>query len=89
MEAHGGQWPRGWAHGQGLVEEPAVPGDIPFLAYAERYVSRLTGIEERTRDDYRREVRIRALERGRWPLPTIGVLAGAAGAATGIIAMLR
>lgn len=58
VEAHGGQWPRGWVRGQGFVEEPAVPGDVDFLAYAERYVSRLTGIEERTREDYRREVRI-------------------------------
>ncbi|MCX4581984.1 hypothetical protein [Streptomyces sp. NBC_01481] len=35
------------------------------------------------------ETRIRALKRARWPLPTIGVLAGAAGAAAGLIALLR
>jgi hypothetical protein len=34
------------------------------------------------------ETRIRALERARWPLPTIGVLAGVAGAATGAISLL-
>ncbi|MGW1623027.1 hypothetical protein [Streptomyces sp. NPDC002172] len=34
------------------------------------------------------ELRIRTLERARWPLPTIGVLAGLAGAATGVIALL-
>lgn len=33
------------------------------------------------------EPRVAALERGRWPLPTIGVLAGVAGAATGAIAL--
>ena len=33
------------------------------------------------------ETRIRALERSRWPLPTIGVLAGVAGAATGAISL--
>jgi hypothetical protein len=35
------------------------------------------------------EARLRSLERARWPLPTIGALAGAAGAATGVIALLR
>lgn len=35
------------------------------------------------------ETRLRTLERARWPLPTIGVLAGVAGAATGIISLLR
>ncbi len=33
------------------------------------------------------ELRIRTLERARWPLPTIGVLAGVAGAATGAVAL--
>jgi hypothetical protein len=33
------------------------------------------------------ELRIRTLERARWPLPTIGVLAGLAGAATGAVAL--
>lgn len=33
------------------------------------------------------ELRIRNLERARWPLPTIGVLAGVAGAATGAMAL--
>ncbi|MEE1774434.1 hypothetical protein PUR34_41265 [Streptomyces sp. JV185] len=35
------------------------------------------------------EGRVASLERGRWPLPTIGVLAGVAGAATGALALLR
>jgi hypothetical protein len=33
------------------------------------------------------ELRIRTLERARWPMPTIGVLAGVAGAATGAMAL--
>lgn len=33
------------------------------------------------------EPRVATLERGRWPLPTIGVLAGVAGAATGAVAL--
>jgi hypothetical protein len=33
------------------------------------------------------ELRIRTLERARWPMPTIGVLAGLAGAATGAVAL--
>lgn len=35
------------------------------------------------------ESRLRSLERGRWPLPTVAALAGTAGAATGLIALLR
>ncbi|MGW7435722.1 hypothetical protein [Streptomyces sp. NPDC054849] len=34
------------------------------------------------------EMRIRTLERSRWPLPTIGVLAGVGGAVTGALALL-
>lgn len=33
------------------------------------------------------ETRLRALERARWPLPTIGALAGVGGAIAGIIAL--
>lgn len=33
------------------------------------------------------ELRIRTLERARWPLPTVGALAGVAGAATGVVAL--
>ncbi|MEU2134720.1 hypothetical protein [Streptomyces sp. NPDC018352] len=35
------------------------------------------------------EGRVASLERGRWPMPTIGVLAGVAGTATGVLALLR
>ncbi|MEV7871518.1 hypothetical protein AB0P17_36710 [Streptomyces sp. NPDC088124] len=35
------------------------------------------------------EARLRTLERARWPLPTIGVLAGVAGTASGLIALYR
>ena len=58
VEAHGGKWPYGWVRGQGFVEEPAVPGDVPFAPYAERYVTRLNGIDDRTEEDYLREIRI-------------------------------
>ncbi|MEU3095496.1 hypothetical protein ABZ690_11925 [Streptomyces sp. NPDC006967] len=34
------------------------------------------------------EPRVSTLERARWPLPTIGVLAGVAGAATGAVALI-
>lgn len=35
------------------------------------------------------ETRLRALERSRWPLPTIGILAGLGGAATGLVALFQ
>ncbi|GED89360.1 hypothetical protein [Streptomyces sp. 6-11-2] len=56
VDAHGQQWPPGWVKGKGFVEEPTAPGDMPLLAWAHRYVDRLTGIDERTRQDYRRDV---------------------------------
>ncbi|MEU6086774.1 hypothetical protein ABZ865_08175 [Streptomyces sp. NPDC047085] len=40
---------------------------------------------DKTLDDH--EKRLDALERNRWPLPTLGVLAGLAGAATGAISL--
>lgn len=58
VEAHGNKWPHGWVRGQGFVERPAAPGDVPLVDYANRYVDRLTGIDERTREDYHREVRL-------------------------------
>ncbi|GAA3956599.1 MULTISPECIES: hypothetical protein [Streptomyces] len=56
-----------------------------------RIESKIDGILDDTKDiradiaDH--ELRIRTLERARWPMPTIGVLAGVAGAATGAIAL--
>lgn len=35
------------------------------------------------------ETRIRVLERARWPLPTIGALAGLAGAGTSLVALFQ
>jgi hypothetical protein len=49
-------------------------------------VGRIEGADLRTSvNDH--ETRIRSLERGRWPLPTVGVLGGLAGAVTGAIAL--
>lgn len=58
VEAHGGKWPHGWVRGEGFVEPDTTPGDVPLIAYAERYVNRLTGIDDRTREDYHREIRL-------------------------------
>ncbi|MFE9886290.1 hypothetical protein [Streptomyces scopuliridis] len=59
----------------------------------DRIESKLDGILDENKDirsdvaDH--ETRLRVLERGRWPLPTLGVLAGVAGTATGLIALYR
>lgn len=58
VDAHRGQWPHGWVRGHGFVEPETSSDDVPLLAYAERYVNRLTGIDDRTRDDYHREIRL-------------------------------
>lgn len=46
------------------------------------------GLTDLGRDVADHETRLRTLERARWPLPTIGVLAGVAGAATGAMALV-
>lgn len=57
-----------------------------------RIEHKIDGILDETKDirtdlsDH--EMRIRTLERSRWPLPTIGVLAGVGGAVTGALALL-
>ncbi|KAA6221767.1 site-specific integrase [Streptomyces albofaciens JCM 4342] len=58
VDAHGQHWPPGWVRGKGFVEPDTHPNDVPWVTWAERYVDRLTGIDDRTRDDYRREIRI-------------------------------
>ena len=44
------------------------------------------GLTELGKDVADHESRLRALERARWPLPTIGVLAGVAGSTFGALA---
>lgn len=56
VEAHGGQWPHGWVRGQGFVEPETNPDDVPLIEWAHRYADRLTGIDERTRKDYKRDI---------------------------------
>ncbi|MGK5529324.1 tyrosine-type recombinase/integrase [Streptomyces sp. URMC 129] len=56
VDAHGQQWPVGWVPGRGFVEPETTPDDVPLLQWAHRYVDDITGIDERTRRDYRREV---------------------------------
>jgi hypothetical protein len=46
------------------------------------------GLSDLGKDVADHETRLRSLERARWPLPTIGALAGVAGAATGALALL-
>ncbi|MER7963616.1 MULTISPECIES: hypothetical protein [Streptomyces] len=45
------------------------------------------GLTDLGKDVADHETRLRALERGRWPLPTIAALTGVAGAATGALAL--
>lgn len=58
VEAHGNRWPHGWVPGEGFVETPAVPGDVPLVEYANRYIDRLNHVDQRTKDDYHRDVRL-------------------------------
>ncbi|MEU6376751.1 site-specific integrase [Streptomyces sp. NPDC046909] len=56
VEAHGNRWPHGWIRGKGFVEPEKHPDDAPFLAWAHRYVDRLTGVTSRTKSDYHRDI---------------------------------
>lgn len=56
VEAHGNRWPYGWVRGKGFVEPEQHPDDVPLLAWAHRYVDRLTGVTARTKSDYRRDI---------------------------------
>ncbi|MFF7610756.1 hypothetical protein [Streptomyces lavendulae] len=75
------------------ISPAAMYQEVRGLAEAvARIESKLDGILENA-GDLRKDVddhetRLRALERARWPLPTIGVLAGLGGAITGAIALL-
>lgn len=59
----------------------------------DRIESKLDGVLDEQKDirtdvaDH--ETRLRTLERARWPLPTVAALAGVAGTATGVLALLR
>jgi hypothetical protein len=63
--------------GQGLTELGKDVADHETRIRALEAMPKTTDIEPR----------VAVLERGRWPLPTIGVLAGVAGAATGAVAL--
>ncbi|WP_327403880.1 site-specific integrase [Streptomyces sp. NBC_01288] len=56
VEAHGNKWPYGWVRGKGFVEPETHPDDVPLLAWAHRYVDRLTGVTARTKSDYHRDI---------------------------------
>ncbi|MFJ9128873.1 tyrosine-type recombinase/integrase [Streptomyces sp. NPDC102340] len=56
VEAHGGQWPHGWTKGYGFVEPEQDPDDMPLTDWAYRFVDRLTGVDKRTKADYRRDI---------------------------------
>jgi hypothetical protein len=54
-----------------------------------RVDSKLDALSGQAQQIQDHETRLRALERGRWPLPTLAVLVGLAGALTSVIAILR
>lgn len=60
VDAHGQHWPHGWVKGEGFVQPGEQDGGktaVTFDAWAEHFVETLTGVEVRTRHDYRRDIR--------------------------------
>lgn len=58
VDAHGQHWPPGWIRGRGFVAPDAHPDDLPLTDWAYQFVDRMTGVDELTREDYRREIRL-------------------------------
>ncbi|MEW2526280.1 hypothetical protein [Streptomyces sp. NPDC047071] len=56
MEAYGNKWPYARVRGQGLVEQPAAPGDMSLLTWLHRYVDDLKApkgaAQERLHSEY-------------------------------------
>ncbi|WP_155343188.1 hypothetical protein [Acrocarpospora pleiomorpha] len=72
VEACDHQWPDNWIRGSGWApaNEPTPPAKqdpLLFAEYAQRFVAALSGIEERTRHDYQRDLKNHIL-------PAFGVL---------------
>ncbi|MEU1737573.1 hypothetical protein [Streptosporangium sp. NPDC020145] len=61
MEACGHHWPENWIRGFGWApppeEQPVKADPVLFAEYAQRFVANLSGIEERTRHDYERDLK--------------------------------
>jgi integrase len=60
VNAHGQHWPPGWVKGEGFVQPNATSETkavVTFDSWAEHFVDTLTGVEIRTRHDYRRDIR--------------------------------
>jgi integrase len=60
VDAHGQHWPPGWIKGEGFVQPKTAEENravVTFDVWAERFVDTLTGVEVRTRHDYRRDIR--------------------------------
>jgi integrase len=61
VDLAGQQWPEGWVRGKGFVEqkaEPDAPADRLWSDWGARYIDRLNGIDERSRHDYHRDMRL-------------------------------
>ncbi|MEU1881166.1 hypothetical protein ABZ470_28000 [Streptosporangium sp. NPDC020072] len=61
VEACGHHWPENWIRGFGWApppeEQPVKADPVLFAEYTQRFVVNLSGIEERTRHDYERDLK--------------------------------
>lgn len=65
---------------------PPNPTNVDLLIALARIEAKMDAVSATTTDH---EVRIRMLERARWPLPSIATLAGLVGAVTGLLALFH
>lgn len=65
---------------------PPNPSNVDLLIALARMEAKLDGMSTVSTDH---EVRLRVLERSRWPLPSVAAFAGVVGAITGLLALFH
>lgn len=65
---------------------PPNPSNVDLLIALARIEAKMDSVMSDITDH---EVRLRLLEKARWPLPSVAVLSGIVGAITGLLALFR
>lgn len=72
-----------------MSEQTELNGQPTILQLYTVQIAMNSKLDMVLRTDADHEARLRALERSKWPLPSIAVLVAVAGAITGVISMMR
>lgn len=72
-----------------MSEQTELNGQPTILQLYTVQIAMNSKLDMVLRTDADHEARLRALERSKWPLPSIAALAGVAGVVTGVISIMR